>query len=154
MIRIILVLLFFLLVILNCNCNHENFQGSNEALQNIASVYNNNQMKVTNLDVLNNLNVKNGLNIDGMALLNNSLKFNKDFDKLTDWSNNNLLEFESKRTDGGVDIIQMKIQKGDGKAKNGEISWRAGRNWSSIGFQPDGTVTTNKLEPNELNIKK
>ncbi len=68
---------------------------SNEAIQSIASVYNNQNMQVTNLNATNNtnlntLNVKNNMNVSGTILSSGNILSNNNINASGTISGNNI----------------------------------------------------------------
>lgn len=73
--KILILLILILIVVLFMLNNNEHLETtpplSNEAIQNIASVYNNQNMKVSNIETTGNINTRGDINISGNVVTNN-----------------------------------------------------------------------------------
>ncbi len=86
--KYVLVIIIIILAILFLYNKQENLDAtgiplSNEAIQNIASVYNNQNMQVTNLKVTNDINAIGNINASGTINAGSSLTSNNIFGSLT-----------------------------------------------------------------------
>jgi len=72
---VLIFALFFVLYVM-MNKNMENFTTTDEAVQNISSLFNKGKITVTDLDVTGTLNVAGNAQISGSATINNSLTAN------------------------------------------------------------------------------
>jgi hypothetical protein len=107
---------------------------SNEAIQNIASVYNNQNMQVTNLKVTNDINTNNNINVNGTIntknLAVNNIPFNNiskyissDNGKINSQSNIKTITIFSKNISGLVVGKQCVIDIRFTFFSNGAVPW-------------------------------
>ena len=121
----IILLILVIVALLFLYRKQENFtmtEQSNEAVQNIASVYNNQNLQVTNITSTNQANLKdakisNNLNVDGISTLNN-------LNVLSITSLNNLNVSNNLDVSGTTRLNNLNVSGNIITNNKGMVTWR------------------------------